>query len=142
MLDAHRQEKLDPPGLAGLYASTMDLAQWVRDARKHKKLTLEALGELLNLTKGNIYHWEHGNHQPSYQQIVAIAEITGYPMPQADKAPAAEQPKDVQALSGHEGMLIAYFRMLDPAAREAITLEVQERAAAYKVAPQKRQRNG
>lgn len=119
----------------------MDLAKWVRDARKHKKLTLEALGERLNLTKGNIYHWEHGHHQPSFQQVVAIAEITGYPMPQADPAEAAAAPKDMQSLSGHEGMLVAYFRMLDPTEREALTLEVRERAASWQAPPQKRQRN-
>lgn len=113
----------------------MDLAQWVREARKHKKLTLEALGERLNLTKGNIYHWEHGNHQPSFQQVVAIAEITGYPMPQSDPSATPVPPNDLQALTGSEGMLIAHYRMLDAATREAIALEIRERAATYAAAP-------
>ena len=36
-------------------------------------------------------------------------------------------------------MLIAYFRMLDPDARQALILTAKERAAAYVVAQDKRQ---
>lgn len=70
----------------------MELKEWVRVARKSAGLTQEQLGEKLGRTKANIGHWETGKHDPSYDQIRRISEITGHPMPGAPAtAPATPQ---------------------------------------------------
>lgn len=58
----------------------MELAEWVKTARKFAKLTQEQLGELLSLTKSNISAWENARHEPSFGQLRTIAAITGYPL--------------------------------------------------------------
>lgn len=55
------------------------LGEWVRQARRHWGKSQEALGEALSVTKGNVSAWENGRHAPSYQQILEISRITGYP---------------------------------------------------------------
>lgn len=47
----------------------------------------------------------------------------------------------LDGLSGHEGMLLAYFRMVAPEKRAELLLLVQERAARYEVAPGKAKRH-
>lgn len=53
------------------------IAQWVKAARKLKKLTQTQLGDALGRTKQNIYSWEKGIHDPSPEQIKQIIQITG-----------------------------------------------------------------
>lgn len=133
MLDSIRQEFIDPGRLGALYAVEMDLAGWVRAARAHGKLTMQQLGDELGLTRGAIYHWEHDNNNPSFQQIARIAEITGYPMPllAGGEPPAVELPSSVNDLSGSEGMLVGLYRILTPEAQAALIHQVRERAASY-----------
>jgi phage repressor protein C with HTH and peptisase S24 domain len=57
----------------------MKIEEWVRAARQHATMTQEQLGERLNVTKGNVSGWENGRHQPSFDQMVTIATVTGYP---------------------------------------------------------------
>lgn len=66
----------------------MDMKQWILNARQHAKLTQPQLGELLGLTKGNISAWEKGRHEASLDQLLKIAEVTGYrePLPGVDRA--------------------------------------------------------
>ncbi|NBW08297.1 MAG: XRE family transcriptional regulator [Caulobacteraceae bacterium] len=64
----------------------MNLGQWVLAARRHKGWTQEQLGERLHLTKGNISAWEKGRHEPSYDRLVEIAALTGYPLLAPDSA--------------------------------------------------------
>lgn len=33
------------------------------------------------MTKGNISGWENNRHEPSYQQMLRISYLTGYPLP-------------------------------------------------------------
>ena len=67
----------------------MDIKDWVKAARKHAKLTQEGLGTELARTKANVSAWETGSHEPSYSQLVKIAEVTGYPLLASDAAQAA-----------------------------------------------------
>lgn len=101
----------------------MDLAAWVHAARTHAKMTMQELGDALHRTKGAVFHWESGTVQPSFEQVVKISELTGYPLPGA--------PKSADALTGTEGVLVGLFRVLDAKDREAIITEVRERAAHY-----------
>lgn len=92
------QEKRDTRGLGILYSAPMNLNEWVKAARQHAKLTQEQLGERLSLTKGNISGWENGRHQPSFDQVQRIAEITGYTMLGGDRveyAGAAKQSRRI-----------------------------------------------
>lgn len=59
----------------------MDLKDWVKAARKSAGLTQEQLGEKLGRTKANVGHWETGKHEPSFDQMRRISEITGHPLP-------------------------------------------------------------
>lgn len=98
---------------------------------------MQQLADHMSLTKGAIYHWEHGNNNPSFEQMVRIAEVTGYAMPAA--APGADTPASLQELSGTEGMLVALYRMLADEDRQQLMNRVQERAAQYSVARDKPQ---
>ena len=53
--------------------------------------TQTELGEIVHVGKANVSHWEHGTHQPSFQQILAIAEESGkaLPIPSTIKIPPA-----------------------------------------------------
>lgn len=61
----------------------MEIREWVRAARLHAKLTQTQLGEALGVTKGNVSAWETGRHEPSYGNLLKIAEVTrfGTPLP-------------------------------------------------------------
>ena len=66
------------------------IANWVRNAREHAKLSGDQLGAKLALelgtergnTKANISHWEKERHQPSILQLLAISKITGMNLPE------------------------------------------------------------
>jgi transcriptional regulator with XRE-family HTH domain len=58
-----------------------ELKDWIRDARKARGWTQEKLGEELGVTKANVSGWENARHQPSFDQIVRICELTGAAMP-------------------------------------------------------------
>lgn len=64
-----------------IYDSEMEIASWVRAARKHAGMTQEGLGEMLGLTKGNVSAWENKRHDPSINQLLKISQLTGYPLP-------------------------------------------------------------
>jgi phage repressor protein C with HTH and peptisase S24 domain/DNA-binding XRE family transcriptional regulator len=76
-----RQENLAPSCLEPLYSHVVKINEWVREARTKAKLSQEKFGELLSCTKGNVSGWENDRHLPSYEQMVLISQITGYPMP-------------------------------------------------------------
>lgn len=61
----------------------MEISEWVREARKHAKLSQEALGDMLGMTKGNVSGWENGRHKPSFDQVLQIARLTNHPPPTA-----------------------------------------------------------
>lgn len=60
----------------------MELHDWVKAARKHRKWTQQQLGDAVGRSKANVAMWENGSHKPSYEQIVQIARQTGFPMPE------------------------------------------------------------
>jgi len=59
----------------------VQINEWVRAARTHAMLTQTQLGESLGLTKGNISAWEKGRHEPSYANLLKIAEVTRFATP-------------------------------------------------------------
>nr|MBF0684264.1 helix-turn-helix domain-containing protein [Pseudomonas sp.] len=59
----------------------MDIKTWVRAARNHKELTQTQLGEAIGVSKGNVSAWENGRHEPSFDQLRRIGEVTGYAEP-------------------------------------------------------------
>jgi len=59
----------------------MEINRWIKAARNHAGLTQTQLGDPLGVTKGNVSAWEIGRHEPSFDQLKKIAEITSYPEP-------------------------------------------------------------
>lgn len=59
----------------------MDIKTWIRTSRMKAKLTQEQLGERLGVTKGNVSGWENGRHEPSYSQLVSIAQLANAQLP-------------------------------------------------------------
>jgi transcriptional regulator with XRE-family HTH domain len=57
----------------------MRVKEWVKAARKHKGWTQDALGEALGVSKSNVSAWENGHHEPSIDQWLRIAQLTGHP---------------------------------------------------------------
>lgn len=75
-----RQELLHRTGKESVYHGGMKIAEWIRAARAHKGLTQQQLADLLHMTKGNVSGWENGRHEPSFNQMVDVSSLTGYPM--------------------------------------------------------------
>ncbi|ARP89802.1 hypothetical protein CAL14_05460 [Bordetella genomosp. 9] len=59
----------------------MDIKSWIKAARLHAGFTQTQLGEPLGVSKGNVSAWEKGRHEPSFEQLVRIAEVTRYEEP-------------------------------------------------------------
>lgn len=57
------------------------LSKWVKDARLYAGLSQEGLGEVLGRTKQNVWNMENEKHEPSYSQLMLIAEATKFPKP-------------------------------------------------------------
>lgn len=83
------QESLAPPGKDALYPFGVDIANWIRAARLHKKWTQTQLADHLGLTKGNISGWENRRHQPSFDQLLRVEALTGYPLLSHDASTVA-----------------------------------------------------
>lgn len=127
-----------------------EIRAWVRSARKSAGLSGADLGAKLALelgterghSKGNISHWELGKHQPNLQQLIAIAHITGVPLPPAVIGPlpgldfvpstilvtqegAPNEPNEnpgcnLQWLTPEEERLLTLFRQTDDAGKASI----------------------
>lgn len=121
----------------------MDLKDWVKAARAHgTKRTQAALGEALGVSKQNVNAWEMGRHEPSFGQIVRIAQLTGYQLPtEAREAGSAETaaPSDAAGLSQRALAVAALFDQLSPRdmqAVEALATNLQpEEATPVRVEP-------
>ena len=94
---------------------------------------MQQLADHMILTKGAIYHWEHGKNNPSFEQVMRIAELTAYPMPAA--AQWTEAPGTLQELNGTEGMLVGLYRLLGEEERRQVLHQVKELAAHYVATP-------
>lgn len=81
----------------------MEISEWVKAARKHKGLTMEALGSAVGVTKGNVFHWEHGNHNPSFAQVLKIKAITGI-----ESLPMGASDRPLEQYS-HEAIQLAFY---------------------------------
>lgn len=57
------------------------IAAWVKAARLKWGGSQESLAAGVGVTKGNVSAWENGRHKPKLEQVMAIARITGHPLP-------------------------------------------------------------
>lgn len=123
-LDFLGQETLALTGLEFLYTRQMDIGEWIRTARKLAGVNQEQLGEALGVTKGNVSAWENNRHEPSYSQMLKIAERAGWkiPLPGAPVATGTAWPfrritaEQVAALPAEE--LIRAETMVEVVVRE------------------------
>ena len=58
-----------------------DLGNWIKSAREYANLTQTNIGDLIGRTKANVSSMETGKHDPSYLQLLKIAQATKYPVP-------------------------------------------------------------
>jgi transcriptional regulator with XRE-family HTH domain len=102
----------------------MELKDWVKAARSHgTKRTQEALGEALGVSKQNVNAWEKGRHEPSYAQIVRIAQLTGYQLPAEAREAGDAEPSAPAAAAGLSGRALAVatlFDQLSPRDKQAV----------------------
>lgn len=80
-LDFEGQETLALTGIGIPYTGLMNIGDWIRAARRAAGINQEQLGESLGVTKGNVSAWENNRHEPSYSQMLKIAERAGWKMP-------------------------------------------------------------
>lgn len=59
----------------------MDIGKWVKECRAAAGITQTQLGDMLNVTKGNVSAWETNKHEPSYAQMVEIAKAARFVVP-------------------------------------------------------------
>lgn len=81
-LDFFSQENLAHARVSCVYSAPVKIYEWVRAARKAAELNQTQLGEILNVTKGNVSGWENDRHKPSFDQMLAISVATvqgGFP---------------------------------------------------------------
>lgn len=70
-----------------------NIAKWVKAARAHAQFTQTQLADRVHRSKGNVSHWEQGKHLPTYEMMMLIAQVTGYPLPQSQP----KEPSNVTA---------------------------------------------
>jgi len=46
----------------------------LKELRLEKELSQKQLGEIVNMSKMAISHWEHGNSEPSILQLIILAD--------------------------------------------------------------------
>ena len=66
------------------------IGDWIKSARAAKGWNQERLGEAVGVSKANVSHWETGKHEPSFNQLLRIRDVTGYAL--RDVGAAAEWP--------------------------------------------------
>lgn len=66
----------------------IDLSKWVLAAREYagQEMTQEKLAESLGRTKANVSAMENGRSKPSFEQMMEIHRVTGYPLPYQQSA--------------------------------------------------------
>lgn len=57
------------------------LGDWIKSARSHSGMSLEALGEAIGRTKQAVWSLEKGVNEPSYSQLLDISKATGFKDP-------------------------------------------------------------
>jgi len=70
----------------------MEQGKWVRAALEFKTMTYQSLGEALGVTKGTVSGWVNGHWKPSWDQMIKISEVTGYPLPAQALQPLRNDP--------------------------------------------------
>lgn len=81
ILDIESQELLDHACLDFLYTAAMTIGAWIKACRVAAHMNQTQLGDTLGVTKGNVSAWENDRHEPSYTQMLRIAEIGRLPLP-------------------------------------------------------------
>ena len=66
----------------------INLSEWVFGAREYAgpEMTQEKLAEHLGRTKANVSAMENGRSKPSFEQMMEIHRVTGYPLPYQQSA--------------------------------------------------------
>jgi len=98
----------------------------IKEARKAADLTMEALAELVDVTKQTVKEWEAGRRQPSIDNLRLLAQAVGKPAAWfleegdavatfsfAERLKAARQESDLtlEAIAGHLGISVqAYLK--------------------------------
>ena len=59
----------------------IDLAAWVKNARVHGGKTQDDLAIALDTTKANISSMENSRSKPSFEIMLKISKLTGFPLP-------------------------------------------------------------
>jgi transcriptional regulator with XRE-family HTH domain len=113
------------------------IAHWVKQARTEMGLTGAQLGARIAIelksdrgnTRANISHWETGKHEPSIQQLLAIAKITGKSLPpsitdmmQVNPGPAVSAPDttQLQRLNADDARLLEAYRLAPTIVQDSI----------------------
>jgi phage repressor protein C with HTH and peptisase S24 domain len=60
------------------------LQEWIRKARSHAGLTQEELAEKIGRKQLAISRWERGERKPGGEDLLRIAAVTQYPLPEGD----------------------------------------------------------
>ena len=113
-VDSASQDNLTT-GSAGIDYPRSMLAEWIKAARLHRKLTQEALGDAVGVSKQNVNAWEKGRHEPSFAQAVRIAQLTGYPLPEDARMAGATAARDDAPLSPGTMALARLIERIEPA---------------------------
>lgn len=53
----------------------MELKEKLREARIKKGLSQQQLGEMVNVDRAQICHWEKGTHSPNYKSLIKLSKI-------------------------------------------------------------------
>jgi|GEM_PF-6877351 len=56
----------------------MNIGDWIKKCRTAAGLNQTQLGERLGVGKANVSAWENNRHEPSYSQMLKVAEIAGH----------------------------------------------------------------
>jgi transcriptional regulator with XRE-family HTH domain len=79
-----------------------DLSEILRAGRARSGLSLAELGERLGVHRQVVYHWEHGNCEPSWGDLQRLAAVLRLPLAALRTLSPAEarRPKQFSPASG------------------------------------------
>ena len=102
----------------------------IKELREEKKLSQTKLAEIIQTSQRNIGRWENNENEPSYSQIIKLADFFGcsidYLVGRDDdyQIVSSGQLTD-QTLSKDEKTMLDAFRTLGPFEREAILIQIK-----------------
>lgn len=87
---------LDDAGQVVNLPALKDVPEWLRKSRVSSNLSMQALGDMLGVTKQAVYSWEKGVASPTQENL---AKLVSFFKPDTEKAQAKPKKSKMDAIN-------------------------------------------